>query len=370
MKKFFALVIALVVVLSASSSFAAEKLIEATGEYVMDSRLDETPASATARAREEAQRAAVEKAGVYLQSYSKMINLAVEEDEVRTVAARLLKIQSESNEVEVIEKNLLKFTVTIKALVNDLDDAALQSIMNDKRSLEELTRKNKELQERYDELNRQMKNYRREFDSANETERVEIKREVARNAEKFSAVDELAKGNEFSLRKDYARALLAYDAAIKLDSQLAEAYNNRGIVKYELGQFSAAVEDYSAALRLKPNYANALNNRGNAHAALNQFQDAANDLQEALRLNKNSAVTHNNLGSVYFSQKIFDAAVNEYSRAIQINPRFAEAFYNRAAAQYALGNYARALEDAQRAAELNPNDSDARALCRKIRSRF
>ena len=82
MKKFLTLVIALTIFLCGSTTFAEEKLIEASGDYFMDSRLDETPASATARAREEAKRAAVETAGVYLQSYSKMVDLALDTDEV------------------------------------------------------------------------------------------------------------------------------------------------------------------------------------------------------------------------------------------------------------------------------------------------
>ena len=77
--------------------FAKEVEIVASGDYIMDSRLDETPASATARAREEAKRHAVEQAGVYVQSYSKMINFELSYDEVTTIAARLLKIQDESS---------------------------------------------------------------------------------------------------------------------------------------------------------------------------------------------------------------------------------------------------------------------------------
>ena len=370
MKKFFAILVTLVIALSSATSLAAEKLIEASGEYVMDSRLDETPSSATARAREEAKRAAIEKAGVYLQTYSKMIDLELAEDEVRTVAARLLKIQEESNDVKVIEKNLLKFTVTIKALVDDLDENLLKNIMQDKQSLEELTRKNKELQEKYDELNRQMAKYRGEFDSASDAKKVEIKKQVARNADKFSAVNELAKGNDLSFRKNYVQALEAYDAAIKLDPQLAEAYNNRGIVKYELRNFSDAIEDYTMAITLNSNHADALNNRGNAYAALEQFQNALSDLKASLKLNDKSAAGHNNLGSVYLFQKIFGSAVNEYTNAIKLNPNFAEAYYNRAMTYYYQANYEKALEDVLKAIKLNPNDAATKELYEKIKRQY
>ena len=368
MKKFLSIAAAFVILLSSATSFANERLVEASGEYVMDSRLDETPASATARAREEAKRAAVEKAGVYLQSYSKTIDLVLDTDVVQTVAARLLKIQDESSNVEVVEQNLLKFTVTIKALVDEINENDLKAMMRDKQALEELTRQNKELQEKYDELNRQMSQYRDKFDSASDAQKLKIKKDVARNSERFSAVDELAKGNDFSFRKDYAQALASYDMAIKLDSQLAEAYNNRGIIKYELGQFEAAIEDYTQAIKIKSNYVDALNNRGNAYAAIEQFQNAEKDLQAALKLNSKFAAGHNNLGSVYLSKKNFNAAIEEYTQALELNPNFAEAYYNRAVAHYAQGNLLQALNDVKQALNLNLNDETIRALYDKIMS--
>lgn len=366
MKKFFSIVIALAVIWTCATSSANEILIEASGSYVMDSRLDETPASATARAREEAKRAAVEKAGVYLRTYSKTINLELDTDEVCTVAARLLKIQDESSNVEVVENNLLKFTVTIKALIEDNQDEVLKSMMQDRQSLEEMTRKYNELRESYDALNRDMEKYKRDFDTANDAQRAEIKKEVARNTEKFSAVDELARGNELAFRKNFTQALEAYDAAIKLNPQLAEAYNNRGTVRFDLGQFSAAIDDYTTAINLKPNYAEALNNRGNAWAAVENFRNAEQDLIVAVKLKDKSAVIHNNLGSVHLSQGKFDAAISEYERAIQLNPRYAEAYYNRAIANYGKKNFLQALSDAMQAMTLNPNDSAARNLYEKI----
>ena len=366
MKNFFALCVALAIILTGSNSFASENLMEASGSYVMDSRLDETPASATARAREEAKRAAVDKAGVYLKRHSKMIDMELVEDEVETVAAALLKIQEESSEVEVVEKNLLKFTVTIKALVNELSDEDLKSLIQDKKSLGDATRKYKELQEKYDALKNQMETLKRDYNKADEAQKEKIKREAALNAKNFSAVEAMERGNELTFAKNYGQALAAYDEAIKLNPKLAEAYNNRGTVKYELGQYSSAVEDYTAAIKLKLDYADALNNRGNAYAATKNFQNAAQDLKAALKLKNNSAVIHNNLGSVYYLMRNLDAAIEEYTQAIQINPKYYEAFYNRAVAYYVQGNLVRSLLDVKEARSLNPDDTETIKFYEKI----
>ncbi len=231
MKKFFNIVFAFAILLNSSISFASERLIEASGSYTMDSRLDETPKSATARAREEAKRAAVEKAGVYIQSYTKVIDLQFDTDEIQMVAARLLKIQNETSNVEIVEKNLLKFTVTITALVDDLNIEDLKDMMQNRQLLEELTRKNKEIQEKYDDLKKEMEKYSLEYDRANENQKAEIKKKVSRNEEDFSAIVAMERGNGFYFVKDYPQALTAYGEAIKLNPTLVEAYNNRGIIK-------------------------------------------------------------------------------------------------------------------------------------------
>ena len=369
MKKFLTLVVALMILMCGSTTFAAERLIEATGDYIMDSRLDETPASATARAREEAKRAAVEEAGIYLQSYSNMVDFKLKVDEIKSIAAGLLKVQDESSNVEVVEGTLLKFTVTIKALVKEISDEDLKSMMQNRQALDEMTRKYNELQAQYDAVNQQMEKLKADYDAADEARRAEIKREVALNSEKFSAVDELSKGNTFAANGNLSQALAAYDKAIQFNPQLSEAFNNRGTVRHELGQLSEAIDDYSAAIKLKSDYAEAYNNRGNAYAALERFAEAERDLQTAVKLNDNSAAIHNNLGSVYLSQKKFDAALKEYTRALQLNPNYGEALYNRAVVYYAQGNFSAAMTDVDAALKLNPNDSATRELRDKIKAK-
>lgn len=321
-----------IVLTSANNSFAKEELIEASGSYIMDSRLDETPASATARAREEAKRNAIEQAGTYIETYSKMVDLELTQDEVKTVAAQFLKIQEESSHIKVIQDNLLEFTVTIKALVDDNNESVLKTIMQDKQNLEELTRRNTELQKQYDELKRQMEDLKQQYNSANDEEKIILKQAVNQNNEYFNAVQELERGNEYYSRGDYVKALEFYNHAIQLNPQSAEIYNNRG----------------------------------NAYAALGQYEKAVQDLKKASILANNRAEIHNNLGSVYLLLKLYNEAMQEYTTAIELNPNYAEAYYNRSIIYYYQARYNEALPDAKRALELDKNDSAIKDLYNKI----
>ena len=332
MKKFLSLTL-LIFCLSCQAVFAKTELIEASGSYVMDLKLDETPAAATARAREEAKRAAIEKVGVYLQTYSVMKDLQLEYDEVKTVAAQLLKIQDEKITSKVIQENLIEITVTIKALVEENNDEVLKTMMQDKNSLEEATEKYKNLQLEYDNLKREMEQLKQKYNPSNA---AEIKKAVAQNNKFFIAATELEQGNNFYFNKN----------------------------------FQKAVECYSRAIDLNPTFAEAFNNRGNAYVQLQNYQQAAQDLQTAVRFNNFNARTHNNLAGVYLLQNMYDAAINEYSQAINLNPNFAEAYYNRALAYCYKNNFQSALPDAKRALDLNPADVDAQNLYKQILNRL
>lgn len=330
--KIFGLTI-LIFAVSFQVSYAKQEIIEASGKYVMDLKIDETFATGTARAREEAKRAATEKAGVYLQSYSKMINLELDYDEVKTVAAQLLKIQDEKVSSKSLEDGLLEITVTIKALVEDNNGEMLKAIMQDKNNLEEATERYKKLQAEYDALKTQMENLKQQYNSSNA---AEIKKAVAQNNKYFNALLELEQGNNFYFQKDFQNAIQAYSRAINLNPNFAEAYNNRG----------------------------------NSYFQLQNYSQAQQDLQTAANFNKFDARIHNNLGSAYLLQNQYDAAINEYSQAINLNPNLFTAYYNRALAYCYAEKFQAALPDAQRAMQLNPSSVEAKELYNMILERL
>lgn len=76
-------------------------------------------------------------------------------------------------------------------------------------------------------------------------------------------------------------AIAAYDEALRLKPDLAEAYNNRGNAKSSLGQREAAIADYDEAIRLNPDYGTASFNRGLEYVVLNDKDAARRDFGKA-----------------------------------------------------------------------------------------
>ena len=84
---------------------------------------------------------------------------------------------------------------------------------------------------------------------------------------------------------------------IRLNPENTEAYNNRGRVKSELGDFEGAIADCDNAIRLNPEDAAAYNHRGIEKAKLGEskaeqaeiaaqqhYQDAIHDWTQAIKL--------------------------------------------------------------------------------------
>lgn len=65
-----------------------------------------------------------------------------------------------------------------------------------------------------------------------------------------------------------------HKGAIRLDPQLALAYNNRGDAYKDLGRYQKAIQDYNEAIRLDPQLALAYNSRGDAYKDMGQHQKA------------------------------------------------------------------------------------------------
>jgi tetratricopeptide (TPR) repeat protein len=86
------------------------------------------------------------------------------------------------------------------------------------------------------------------------------------------------RGNLKLQEREFRQAIQLYNEAIQSDKTFADAYNNRGIAKYEIGDYNGAIADYNEAIRLAPTYTDAYYNRANAYEKLGQYPQSLTDL--------------------------------------------------------------------------------------------
>ncbi|NOX55691.1 MAG: protein kinase [Planctomycetes bacterium] len=90
------------------------------------------------------------------------------------------------------------------------------------------------------------------------------------------------------------RAAEWFRRAIAEDGTLAEAYNNLGVVYFQLRQYEAALSALDQAITLGYRTADAFANRGAARAALGDLPGSLQDLDHALVLDPNHAAAQRN----------------------------------------------------------------------------
>ena len=242
----------------------------------------ETPGVAESRALLNAKRVALEQAGTYVESYSKVINLQLTEDEIQALASGIM-------EVEILDKKRtlighgLNFWVKIKARVYLDKTAELANRIKpkDKSFVEDY----KKIQEAYDKTQRDIEELKKQLKEAmGEKEKKQVKAKIADEERSFEAKGWFDKGYQHGLNKEYDEEVEAYTNAIALTPNYADAYYNRGLAYYNKGQYDRAIEDYNKASALDPNAADAYYNRGLAYQQKGNMGRATSDYQKACDL--------------------------------------------------------------------------------------
>lgn len=154
-------------------------------------------------------------------------------------------------------------------------------------------------------------------------------------------------------------SITLFDDVIEKQKDNAFAYNSRGIAKFEMQNYSGAIEDYSKAILLNSRYPGAFYNRAISYYSIQNFQKAMEDYNKAIELNPLSANSYMGRGIIKMDvMKNFEEAIKDYDKAISINPRFAQAYYNRGLAELRSGNIAEACIDFKKVKQLGFSRAD------------
>lgn len=167
------------------------------------------------------------------------------------------------------------------------------------------------------------------------------------------------RGAGYDDKRDYSRAIQDYNAAIRLNPNIAAPYYGRGEAYDHTGNFDLAIKDYNEAIRLSPNFAYAYDGRGRAYRNKGDFEHAIQSYDEAIRLNPNYAFAYNNRGDAYRSKGDYDLAIRDFNEAIRLNPNLVSAYGNRGFVYLAQLNLAAATQDFEHVITVSPSSRTA-----------
>jgi tetratricopeptide (TPR) repeat protein len=162
-------------------------------------------------------------------------------------------------------------------------------------------------------------------------------------------------GRALSDEKKIEEAIEAYEKAIKIEPEYAEAHNDLGLIYEENGEYKRAVLSYKAAIRINPDYADAYNNLGLVYGKMDDYEREKEAYIETLRIVPDSAVANYNIAFTYRKMKDFKNSLKHYEKAIELAPDYADA-YNSMGFTYALlGESEKAIGCYKKAIMINPD---------------
>ena len=119
------------------------------------------------------------------------------------------------------------------------------------------------------------------------------------------------RGEAFTEKRDFDRALADLDEAMRIDPDYACAWTNRGRVYALKGDPDRAIADYDQAIRIDPGFALAFNNRGDAWFGKGDIEHALADFNAAIRYNPELAIGYGNRGYLYYRKHDMTRALAE-----------------------------------------------------------
>ena len=151
---------------------------------------------------------------------------------------------------------------------------------------------------------------------------------------------------------DQQGAIADYTQVIAINADSDIAYNNRGLVRYELGKKDAAVADLNRAILVNPCNSMAYCNRGIIRAELGNPMGAIEDYSYAVHAdsNCNQAYFQRGLARSQMGNKM--GAVEDFSQVIELNEQDASAYFYRGMARTKLGDRIGAIRDLKESAKL------------------
>lgn len=137
--------------------------------------------------------------------------------------------------------------------------------------------------------------------------------------------------------------------------QDASYYSNRGTEKYNLKDYTGAVEDCIKAIELDHNFTSAYFIRGMAKSWLGDYTEAIADFTKVIELDsKWEYCTYSNRGTAKYNLEDYKGAIEDYTKAIELNPNNYSYYKNRASIKYDSRDYIGALADYTKTLELSP----------------
>jgi len=158
--------------------------------------------------------------------------------------------------------------------------------------------------------------------------------------------------------ESFDRAIEHYSAAMRMDPNYSEYYNERGNLLLKLGRLEEAFQDYRRAIELGPPYFEVWSNLGQCCRVRGRMEEAIAAYDRSLDLQPNQPMVWIVRAQALEALGRLGEAIAAYSSALSLQPTLWPAFAGRAVLLYEQGKLHECLADLDRAVSLAPEEPD------------
>jgi tetratricopeptide (TPR) repeat protein len=153
----------------------------------------------------------------------------------------------------------------------------------------------------------------------------------------------------------YEEAIKYYSAAIAMDPNFSEYYNERGSIFLRINHLEEARADFCKAIELSPPYFEVFTNLGQCYRNMERYQEAVEAYSRAIDLAPNELLARLGRAESYEALGSRTASIADYTSALALDPVQWEALANRGVLYYEAGDLEAALADFNSAISLSPD---------------
>ena len=185
-------------------------------------------------------------------------------------------------------------------------------------------------------------------------------------------IDDLKVQNYYNLGLAYyhggqtEKSITAYQKAIHLNPNFADAYGGLGVIYWRTGNLDAAIRHCQKAIKIAPENIEFHQNLTQIYWQKERYDAAAVGYKIILELNPSDENALHHLGLILLSKQAYDDAVSCFQKVLQINPDSALTHGALGVAYYKLGEEGLAIQEFQEVLRLDPRNQNAREMLKRL----
>ncbi len=173
-------------------------------------------------------------------------------------------------------------------------------------------------------------------------------------------------GVAYSHEGKIEKAITAYQTAIQLEPNFADAYGGLGVIYWRTGDLNAAMRHCQKAIKIAPENIEFHQNLTQMYWQQGMYDRAAIGYRIILELNPSDENALHHLGIILLSKQEYDEAVSCFQKVLQRNPDNALTHGALGTAYYKLGEADLAIREFQEVLRLDPQNQNARKMLERL----